>query len=119
MRWLADECVAAALVASLRMNGHDVLYVAEGARGLRDADVIALAFRESRLLLTEDKDFGELVFRRKHPVSGLVLMRIDPTQSETKLLRLMAAVDRYGDVLLERYTVVEERRLRSRLLRWA
>jgi predicted nuclease of predicted toxin-antitoxin system len=59
VRWLADECVAAPLVAWLRGAGHDVLYVAEAAAGLSDADVIALALRENRLLLTEDKDFGD------------------------------------------------------------
>ena len=64
MRWLADECVAAPLVAFLRKGGHDVLYVAKSAAGISDFDVIALALREDRLLLTEDKDFGDLVFRR-------------------------------------------------------
>jgi len=59
VRWLADECVAASLVAFLRISGHDVLYVAEAAAGMNDADVMALAWREKRLLLTEDKDFGE------------------------------------------------------------
>ena len=72
MRWLADECVAAPLVALLRTNGHDVLYVAEAAAGLSDADVIVLALREQRLLLTEDKDFGDLVFRRERAVPGVV-----------------------------------------------
>jgi hypothetical protein len=43
VRWLADECVAASLVAFLRIGGHDVLYVAEAAAGLNDADVMALA----------------------------------------------------------------------------
>ena len=74
VRWIADECVAASLVASVRAAGHDVLYVAEVAAGFGDADVIALAMREKRLLLTEDKDFGDLVVRRGHAVPGVVLM---------------------------------------------
>jgi hypothetical protein len=49
VRWLADECIAAALVAFPRTRGHDVLYVAEVAAGLSDADVIALALQEKRL----------------------------------------------------------------------
>jgi predicted nuclease of predicted toxin-antitoxin system len=71
MRWLADECVAAPLVWFLRAGGHDVLYVAESAAGLSDPDVISLALREKRLLLTEDKDFGDLVFRRERAVPVL------------------------------------------------
>ncbi len=116
MRWLADECVAAPLVVFLRTGGHDVFYVAESAAGLNDSDVISLALREDRLLLTEDKDFGDLVFRRKRLVPGVVLMRTDFNNSEQKKLRLEAVVARYGAGLFGRYTVVEEGRVRSRRL---
>ena len=114
MRWLADECVAAPLVALLRSDGHDVLSVAELAAGLSDADVVALALREKRLLLTEDKDFGDLVVRRERAVPGVVLMRIDTNASRLKAARLAAAIDQYGEALFGRYTVVEQGRLRSR-----
>jgi predicted nuclease of predicted toxin-antitoxin system len=116
MRWLADECVAASLVALLRADGHDVLYVAEAAAGLGDADVIALALREQRLLLTEDKDFGDLVFRRERAVPGVVLMRIDADNARLKAARLSAVIDRYGEGLFGRYMVIEEGRFRSRRL---
>jgi len=102
VRWLADECVAAPLVAFLRTGGHDVLYVAEAAAGFSDSDVLALALREMRLLLTEDKDFGDLVFRRGRAVPGIVL--------------LAAAIERYGEGLFGRYMVIEEGRFRSRRL---
>ena len=117
MRWLADECVDAALVAQLRATGHDVAYMAELAPSTTDIAVIHLAQREGRLLLTEDKDFGELVFRWKVPVPGLVLLRMEPEQKSLKWLRLLAAVDKFGDTLFGRYTVVEAARLRARQLR--
>jgi predicted nuclease of predicted toxin-antitoxin system len=116
VRWLADECVAAPLVALLRASGHDVLYVAEVAAGLSDAGVVALAMRENRLLLTEDKDFGDLVFRRGRSVPGVVLVRINPDSVELKTIRLAAAIDRYGEELFGRYMVIEEARFRSRHL---
>ncbi|MEH2570020.1 DUF5615 family PIN-like protein [Bradyrhizobium sp. AZCC 2289] len=116
MRWLADECVAASLVAFLRTQAHDVLYVAEAAAGLSDADVIALALHEKRLLLTEDKDFGDLVFRRERTVPGVVLMRIGSENPVLKSTRLAAAIERYGEGLFGRYTVIEEGRFRSRHL---
>jgi predicted nuclease of predicted toxin-antitoxin system len=78
MRWLADECVDAALVRHLRGGGHDVIYAAEVAAGTTDAQLLRRANDEHRLLLTEDKDFGELVFRLHMTVPGLVLMRIAP-----------------------------------------
>lgn len=116
MRWLADECVAASLVAFLRADGHDVLYVAEVAAGFSDVDVIALAFREKRLLLTEDKDFGDLVFRRGSAAPGVVLMRIEPENPALKRIRLIAAIELYGEGLFDRYMVIEEGRFRSRRL---
>jgi predicted nuclease of predicted toxin-antitoxin system len=116
VRWLADECVAAPLVAFLRTGGHDVLYVAEAAAGLSDADVITLASREGRLLLTEDKDFGDLVFRRERAVPGVVLLRIGPETPALMVIRLAASIERYGEGLFGRYTVVEEARFRSRRL---
>jgi predicted nuclease of predicted toxin-antitoxin system len=118
VRWLADECVAAGLVALLRADGHDVLYVAEAASGLSDSDVIMLASREMRLLLTEDKDFGDLVFRRERAVPGVVLMRIVSESPALKAMRLAAAIERYGEGLFGRYVVIEEGRFRSRRL-WA
>jgi len=114
VRWLADECVAAPLVAFLRAAGHDVLYVAEAAGGLSDADVIALAAHEKRLLLTEDKDFGDLVFRRRHTVPGVVLMRTDLVNPARKTRRLADAIERYGEELFGRYMVIEDGRFRSR-----
>jgi predicted nuclease of predicted toxin-antitoxin system len=116
VRWLADECVAAPLVAFLRTGGHDVLYVAESAAGLSDSDVIALALREKRLLLTEDKDFGDLVFRRERAIPGVVLMRIASENAGLKTIRLTAAIERYGEGLFGRYMVIDEGRFRSRRL---
>lgn len=116
MRWLADECVAAPLVAQLRAAGHDVVYVAESAPAETDSAAIAIAHREGRLLLTEDKDFGELVFRWNRPVPGLVLLRIDPEKNLLKRKRLEAAIEHFGEQLYGRYTVVEEARFRSRPL---
>jgi predicted nuclease of predicted toxin-antitoxin system len=117
MRWLGDECLSAALVRSLRARGHDVLYVAEMAAGLSDAEVIALASHDGRLLLTEDKDFGELVVRFGYPVPGLVLIRIDPAKPALRATRLATAIAQFGERLFGRYLVIEEGRLRARLLR--
>src|SRR6202163_431225 len=104
------------MVGFLRTAGHDVVYVAEAAKGLRDADVVTLASRETRLLLTEDKDFGDLVFRRERSVPGVVLMRIGSETPILKTMRLAAAIERYGEGLFGRYTVIEEGRFRSRRL---
>jgi predicted nuclease of predicted toxin-antitoxin system len=117
VRWLADECVSAELVTRLRDAGHDVSYVCDFAPRATDAEVAGQAHSDARLLLTEDKDFGELVFRQQKPVPGLVLLRIAPEQRAIKWARLRLAIEQFGDKLFGRYTVIEPARLRSRLLR--
>jgi len=104
------------LVARLRAAGHDVVYMAEVAPATGDADVIERARRESRLLLTEDKDFGDLVFRQGAQAPGIVLLRIDPAMHDLKAERLDAAISRFSDGLVGRYTIVEPARFRSRPL---
>ena len=92
--------------------------MAEIAPAAADADVLARAQRENRLLLTEDKDFGDLVFRRGAQVPAIVLLRLDPAQHALKRRRFDAAISRFGEEgLLGRYTIVEAGRFRSRPLR--
>jgi predicted nuclease of predicted toxin-antitoxin system len=116
MRWLADECVGAAIVASLRRAGHDVSYIAETASGLTDTEALRVASNEHRLFLTEDKDFGELVFRFRLGVPGLVLLRIDTARPHLKWKRLEAVISQIGEGLHGRYVVITESRSRSRPL---
>ncbi len=117
MRWLADECVDASLVQWLRSAGQDVVYMAEIAPAAGDTEVMQRAQQDGRLLLTEDKDFGDLVFRRGAAVPGLLLLRIAPEMASLKRERLEAAVQRFGDNLFGRYMIIEEARFRARLLR--
>lgn len=90
--------------------------MAEITRAASDARVLLRAQAERRLLLTEDKDFGELVFRRGQSVPGIILLRIDPAKHTLKKARLDAAVTRFGDGLFGRYVTVEGARFRSRPL---
>ena len=59
--------------------------------------MITLARHEQRLVLTEDKDFGDLVFRRERAIPGIVLMRIGPEHPALKAMRLAAAIERYRE----------------------
>jgi predicted nuclease of predicted toxin-antitoxin system len=117
VRWLIDECVDANLATLLHESGHDVVYMYEIAPREADTEVMNRAERETRLLLTEDKDFGDLVFRQARQVPGIVLLRIDPSRRSLKGPRLLAAIEHFGDALFGRYTVIEEARFRSRPLR--
>jgi predicted nuclease of predicted toxin-antitoxin system len=90
--------------------------MAEIAPRAGDGEVMRRAQAEGRILLTEDKDFGDLVFRRGVPVPGIVLSRIDPAMHALKRVRLDSAIERFGENLFGRYTTIEESRFRSRPL---
>ena len=75
MRFLADECCDFAAVRSLRAEGHDVLAVNEFQHRSVDKELMELALTENRILLTEDKDFGWLVFAGRLNSPGVILIR--------------------------------------------
>jgi predicted nuclease of predicted toxin-antitoxin system len=75
MRWLVNENVSGSVIRALRDRGHDVLSVKESLCGSADPDILATAQAEHRVLVTHDKDFGELAFRSGLPAnSGVVLI---------------------------------------------
>ncbi len=79
MHLLANENIAHSVIRRLRELGHDVLSVKESMIGAEDRAVLARAVMEQRVLLTFDKDFGELAFRSKLPARcGVILVRITP-----------------------------------------
>ena len=88
MKFLADECCDAGLVNSLREAGHDVAYILERKTGIADEEVLVEAYNEGRIFITEDKDFGELVYRLIKPSRGIILIRIDVQERQLKPLRL-------------------------------
>ena len=76
MKFLADEGCDGGLVRALRQDGHDVVYAAETLCGFSDEALLSLAWTERRIVLTEDKDFGELVYRLRRPAHGVILPRL-------------------------------------------
>jgi hypothetical protein len=77
MRFLADENIPGDAVAEIEAAGHDIVWVRTVAPGSKDEDVLAWAVREERIILTFDKDFGELAWRAGLPASsGIVLIRL-------------------------------------------
>ena len=89
------------------------VYMSDVAPRAADPEVMNRAERENRLVLTEDKDFGDLVFRqaRRCPASSFC----GSTRHDVR--GLLAAIDWFGDTLFGRYTVIEDARFRSRPLR--
>lgn len=94
MNFLADESVDRPIVERLRQEGYQVAYIVEVGPGMSDDEVLQLANQEAALLLTADKDFGELVFRQRLHMHGIVLIRLagqSPThKAESVALALRA-----------------------------
>lgn len=116
MRLLADECCDAGLVEALRRDGHDVTYVLESMRAASDTEVLRHARDEDRLPLTEDKDFGELVYRLRRTVPGIILLRFDPEKRALKIPRLRVLLKRESDRLKGAFVVVDPDKARIRPL---
>jgi predicted nuclease of predicted toxin-antitoxin system len=117
VRFLANENVEQPVVDSLRAAGHDVVCVGEVAPGARDEEVLRLANAESRLLLTNDKDFSELVYREGRVSGGIVLLRLETQDGRQKAARLAEILAGVEERLAGHFAVVSEERVRLRPLR--
>ena len=112
LRFLADESCDFAIVRALRKAGHDVSSVTELMAGATDRSVAELAKRESRILLTEDKDFGQLCLAGSGPESGVVLIRFPGSARETAVNALLELTKKAGNKLQNRFVVVQPARIR-------
>ena len=112
MRFLVDECTGPVAARWLREQGHEVFSVFEQARGMDDDDVIQKAFKEDWILITNDKDFGEKVFRNQRQHKGVVLLRLDDERAASKINTIKRLLDDYADRLGGAFTVVTETQVR-------
>ena len=116
MRFLADENFPFDAVEALRQDDYDVAWIRIDAPGIGDREVLRRAQMDARILLTFDKDFGELAFRSQLLASvGIVLFRIPMTSGATIAQKVLAAVSSRDD-WAGHFSVVEDDRLRRRAL---
>lgn len=111
MNIVADENIALPIVERLQRDGHFVWYTTLG-RGISDDIVLGVANQQKALLLTDDKDFGELVIRHRHQTSGVVLLRLAGV-SPIQRAEIVAQVFReHGDELIGAFTIITPRKVR-------
>jgi predicted nuclease of predicted toxin-antitoxin system len=114
MDLLADESIDRQIVDTLRKDGHRVWYIAEMEPGVSDPTVLETANRKRAVLLTADKDFGELVYRQGLMSSGIVLIRLAGLASELKAGIVSSAVGEYGVELSQAFAVISTGGIRIR-----
>lgn len=117
MRFLLDQSTDARLIVYLRSHGHDATRIAaDYPGGLPDSEVLAIAVREDRILITDDRDFGELVFAQRQIHAGVIYLRLgEYADLTTKTARLAYILDHYGDQLTQ-FLVVTLRSVRVRAI---
>ena len=114
MRFLADENFPGNIVQALQQQGHDVLWIRIEAPGISDPDVLNIAQEENRILITYDKDFGELAFRQNLSATcGIILFRLNLSPlSEATQIVIDAIASR--DDWANHFSVIESDRIRMR-----
>jgi len=112
--FLADECVDQPIVERLRGDEYDVVWVAEMTPGISDDDVLADGNERGALLLTTDKDFGELVYRQQKVTSGVVLIRLAGLSIDAKAEIVSQTLAEHLEDMVGNFCVIAPGSLRVR-----
>lgn len=114
MNFIVDESVDRQIAEALRQHGHSVTYIAEVGPSISDEAVFDIANKQHALLITADKDFGEMVFRDGRLISdGIVLIRLSGLSSETKSDLVVRTIKEHENELPCHFTVITPGKVRS------
>jgi predicted nuclease of predicted toxin-antitoxin system len=116
MRFLADENVSRLVIERLRAGGFEVMSIGEARSGTPDKIVLDAADAEGCILITEDRDFGELVIRQRHGVRGMILLELDRLSNAAEADAVIEVVCTHADKLFGNLVVIEPGRIRIRPL---
>lgn len=115
MNLLADENIHLLIIERLRADGHLVVCMADMAPGDPDTSVLAIAEQHNAVILTEDKDFGDLVIRDQMPVAlGVILVRLDGFPPSERATMIARVIQERESELLGTFTVIKPRAVRIR-----
>lgn len=117
IKFLADESCDFVVVRVLRSEGYDVASVAESFPGSSDLEVLKQAVDQKRILLTEDKDFGEWVFAHKEEMYGVLFIRYPGNLRRNLGEMVRVLLTKHGAKLVKSFTVLELGRARIRKMR--
>jgi predicted nuclease of predicted toxin-antitoxin system len=112
MRFLVDECTGQAVAIWLKAKGYEVFSVYEEARGASDDVLLQKAFTENWILITNDKDFGEKIYRESRRHRGIIFMRLEDERAANKIETLRRLLENYAAQLPDRFVTVTANRVR-------
>ena len=113
---MIDESMDARIAAALALAGHDVVEVRLGFAGSEDIDVAKVALASDRIVVTADRDFGDLAFRDNQPMPGIILVRMHGRPYQERTDRILKAITEFDDRITTSIVVVETEKFRIRPL---
>lgn len=114
VKFIVDESTGKAVVQLLRQLGYDVLAVSESMSQASDADILKRALENSRILITNDEDFGELIYRSGKAHAGVILLRLSDERSANRVRVVRTVLEHHLGRLSGNFVVASEKRLRVR-----
>ena len=114
MKVLIDVSAGESIAECLRNLGHDVVSVRERDAKMTDVDILNWANSEERIVVTLDKDFGELVYRNGLPHCGILLLRLDGARKAVKVAVVTDVFTKYDWAIPNHFCVYQDGRLRVR-----
>lgn len=115
MKFFADEGLDAPLVQLMRKEGYEVIYAAENMSGSTDEEVLAAAKDSNTILITKDKDFGEMVVRHRLNSNGVILIRLEQLNLLSNCLLVLRLINKHIKEF-SGSTVIQEDKIRIRSL---
>ncbi len=112
MKFLVDECVGTMVAKWLKENNHDAVSIYDGTCGIDDNAVLGKAFSEGRILVTSDKDFGEMIFKSKKQHCGVLLLRLIDEKPMNKIQVFERVLQNHHSDLLDNFVVATEKTIR-------
>lgn len=112
MKFLADVNIESLIVKHLRKLNYDVKWVLEEDPFVKDEEILEISYTEKRILLSNDKDFGELVFKEKRNVFSIILLRIPQNDVALKVEVIDNLINNYKEKIEHKFTVVSKNKVR-------
>ncbi|KXB04634.1 hypothetical protein AKJ50_02190 [candidate division MSBL1 archaeon SCGC-AAA382A13] len=115
LKFLVDECTGAKVSDALSKDGFSAEYVGRIMKGARDERVLQKALEEEKILITNDKDFGEIIYRKGKPHAGVILLRLEKDFPEDRISTIRSIIEELDrETLNQKFIVASEKGVRVR-----
>ena len=114
LKFVLDVGVGNKVGQHLTHQGYDALLISTINPSMSDSEILAIAENENRMVITMDKDFGELVYHSEKAHAGVLLLRLEDATGEEKVEVMRFIIDNFKDILEHKFCVFKNGRLRIR-----